>query len=84
MERVTLRILFFAASKDLAGVSQSTLEVPSRISFEALKEKVCENFNLQIIAGNFILAVNQNYFDDGEIELKVGDELAVIPPLSAG
>lgn len=84
MERVKLKILFFASSKDLAGLNQSTLDLPSRISFEELKSKVCESFNLQIISNNIILAVNQNYFDSGEIELKDGDELAVIPPLSAG
>lgn len=84
MARVNLRILFFAASKELAGVNQSTLELPSKISFEELKLRVCETFNLQILANNIVLAVNQNYFESGEIELKDGDELAVIPPLSAG
>jgi molybdopterin converting factor subunit 1 len=84
MERVTIKVLFFAASKDLAGVNQSTLSLPSRISFDELKNKLCETFNLQILANNIVLAVNQNYFESGEIELKDGDELAVIPPLSAG
>ena len=71
MAQVTLKILFFAASKDLAGVNSSTLELPQKISFEDLKAKVCGKFNLEIIADNVVLAVNQNYFDSGEIELKV-------------
>lgn len=36
-KQVIIRVLFFAGSKDLAGLSETTLQVKSRISFEELK-----------------------------------------------
>ena len=85
MDLVDIKILFFAASKEIAGCSESTLKLNKVISFEDLKAIICSTFGLQSIANNFVLAVNQNYIESGSvIELSLGDEIAVIPPLSAG
>lgn len=84
MELVTIKVLFFAASKEISGLSESELRVKSKITYDELKKEICDNFGLQIIRENIILAVNQDYCDEGELVLKDNDELAVIPPLSAG
>lgn len=84
MDLVTIKVLFFAVSKEISGRSEAEIEVKSRISYNELKNLICETFNLQIIKQNIILAVNQDYCEEGDLVLKENDELAVIPPLSAG
>jgi len=84
MDLVTIKVLFFAVSKDISGKSEAELSVKSRISYIDLKEIICENFGLSLIRQNIILALNQDYCEEGDLVLKDNDELAVIPPLSAG
>lgn len=84
MGLVKVKVLFFAVSKEISGKSEAELSVESNISCSALKELICENFGLEIIKRNIILAVNQDYCDEGDLLLKENDEVAVIPPLSAG
>lgn len=82
--QVDIKVLFFAISRELAGKSESNIKVKSKISFEELKLQICNNFGLEVIKNNIVLAVNHNYVDSGDIILKNNDELAVIPPLSGG
>lgn len=84
MDLVTIKVLFFAVSKEISGKSESELQVKSKISYDELKQLICDTFGLEIIRQNIILAVNQDYCDEGELLLRDNDELAVIPPLSAG
>lgn len=84
MEVVTVKVLFFAVSKEISGQTEAEISVQSRISYSDLKQLICNKFGLEIIKQNIILAVNQDYCEEGELELKENDELAVIPPLSAG
>lgn len=84
-DQVVIRILFFAASKELAGIKETSLKVEKSISFERLKALIVNNYNLNTIANNFVLAVNQNYVEENQtLELSDHDEIAIIPPLSAG
>lgn len=84
MDLVTIKVLFFAVSKDISGKSEAELRVKSKISYIDLKEIICENFGLSLIKQNIILALNQDYCEEGDLVLTDNDELAVIPPLSAG
>lgn len=84
MDLVTIKVLFFAVSKEISGRNEGELQVKSNISYSELKNIICETFNLQIIKKNIILAVNQDYCEEGDLVLRENDELAVIPPLSAG
>lgn len=84
MDLVTVKVLFFAVSKDISGQSEAEFCVKSNISYSDLKDLICQNFGLNIIKQNIILAVNQDYCEEGDLVLKDNDELAVIPPLSAG
>lgn len=85
MDLVTVKVLFFAVSKDFSGKSEVDFRVKSKISYSDLKELICVNFGLEIIKQNIILAVNQDYCEEEDnLVLKDNDELAVIPPLSAG
>lgn len=84
MDRVTIKVLFFAVSKDISGQSEAEFNVKPRISYADLKELICQSFGLEIIKQNIILALNQDYCEEGDLVLRDNDELAVIPPLSAG
>lgn len=84
MELVTVKVLFFAVSKEISGQTEAEISVQSKISYADLKRQICDKFGLNIIKHNIILAVNQDYCEEGDLELKNNDELAVIPPLSAG
>jgi molybdopterin converting factor subunit 1 len=84
MDQVDVKVLLFASAKELAGQSEAIVRIQSIISYEELKNKICEEFNLENIRNNFILAVNQDFVESGLVELKNNDELAVIPPLSGG
>lgn len=82
--QVDVKVLFFAISRELAGKSESSIKVNSRISFEELKLQICNTFGLEVIKNNIVLAINHEYVEGGDIVLKNNDELAVIPPLSGG
>lgn len=84
MDQVTVKVLLFAVSKEISGQTEAELVVQSKISYGDLKRLICDKFGLNIIKHNIILAVNQDYCEEGELELKNNDELAIIPPLSAG
>ncbi|CAG0919008.1 unnamed protein product [Notodromas monacha] len=83
-----VRVVFFAAAKELVGCREASLSVPSRLSFSELKDILLEKYEaLKILESNFILAKNQEYLDfegDALVVFKSGDELAVIPPISGG
>ncbi|KAG5672133.1 hypothetical protein PVAND_002287 [Polypedilum vanderplanki] len=81
---VNIKVLFFAIAREIVGTSQSNIKVKSKISFEDLKLYICEVFGLNTIKSNIVLAINQEYVESGDIELKNNDELAIIPPLSGG
>lgn len=86
-EEVSIVILFFAKSRELAGISESVLQLQLReIKCSDLLDKICNQYNLTIIKDNIILALNGEYCDNlNEIlVLRNGDELAIIPPISGG
>lgn len=80
-----ITVLFFAKAKDLSGVSESSLRIQTEISYSELKAIICEKFGLEIIKDNFLLALNEVYCDEeDQLVIKNSDQLAIIPPLSAG
>lgn len=82
---VDITVLFFAKAKDLSGVRKSNLRVKTKISYAELKRIVCEQFGLEIIKDNFLLALNEVYCgEEDQLVIKNKDELAIVPPLSAG
>ncbi|XP_047033472.1 molybdopterin synthase sulfur carrier subunit-like isoform X2 [Helicoverpa zea] len=82
---VTVKLLFFARSKELAGTKESTIRLPSKISYSKLLNTICDNYNLQTIKDNILLAKNEEVCDeDIDIDIKEKDSIAVIPPISGG
>ncbi|CAH0728614.1 unnamed protein product, partial [Brenthis ino] len=82
---VPVKLLFFAHSKELAGIKETTVHLPTKISYEQLLNFIVEHFNLETIKSNILLAKNEEVCSDIEvIELRESDNIAVIPPLSGG
>ncbi|XP_022256299.1 molybdopterin synthase sulfur carrier subunit-like [Limulus polyphemus] len=84
---VKVKLLFFAKARELVGVTETGLVVPNGLyTQKKLLSIIVETFPvLCSIQGNFIVALNEECMDQSQsIELKEGDQLAVIPPLSGG
>ncbi|XP_071493513.1 uncharacterized protein [Diadema antillarum] len=81
-----VKLLFFAKSREFAGVKEDTIKVPLHLSHEELITAITDKFpRLLPIRDTLVLAVNQEYVsDEGQLTLCEGDEVAVIPPLSGG
>ncbi|XP_001812142.1 molybdopterin synthase sulfur carrier subunit [Tribolium castaneum] len=83
---VTVKVLFFAKSREIVGQKSAELDLPSPISYKKLLETLVGTYFLAEIAQNIILSLNEEFCDveSVEIVLKQGDEVAIIPPLSGG
>jgi molybdopterin synthase catalytic subunit len=81
-----VKCLFFAASRDVTGVQEKELTIADGTKTDALIAHLIEQFpGLGPIFQSAVLAVNQDYTDpESPVELKEGDEIAVIPPISGG
>lgn len=85
MTEVNITILFFAKAREIVGKSEAILRVSKNVSCNHLLDEIVEEFQLQSIKNNVILAYNQEFCDlSAVLELKEGDEIAVVPPLSGG
>jgi molybdopterin converting factor subunit 1 len=79
-------VLYFARSREVTGQSEESLELPAGATTRQLAARLTERHpGLASVLRACVFAVNQEYvrLEDG-VELKEGDEVAVIPPLSGG
>lgn len=83
---MTVRILFFAKARELAGHSECNEIISANILCGELFDHICCAHNLKAIKESIIIALNGDYCDDPSalLSLKAGDELAIIPPISGG
>jgi len=81
---MTLRILYFATMRDLAGVREETISLPDGLRVKDLKSLLGGKHPQLIKAFNSaIFAVNREFALDDH-PLKEGDEVAIFPPVSGG
>jgi len=88
-DTITIKILFFAQARECTKLRESSINFEQKhIKAKALFAKVLEQFpGLKPLEKCIILAKNKTYLDfdsDEDILLRSEDELAVIPPISAG
>ncbi|XP_060617460.2 molybdopterin synthase sulfur carrier subunit [Anolis sagrei] len=82
-----VEVLYFARSAELAGVRTETISVPQHItSLQLWEEIVKKHPSLAAIQDQVVFAVRQEYVLLGEqlLDLRSGDEVAIIPPISGG
>ena len=84
--RVRVRVLFFGAARDAAaGADEVKLALtPPATARTAFAEILAAYPELQRFGRSLLFAVNQEYVQDADGEVKDGDELAVFPPVSGG
>lgn len=82
---VSVKLLFFARSKELAGTREATIRLPSKIGYKKLLNIISESYNLQSIKDHILLAKNEIVCEeDTDIDIRERDSIAVIPPISGG
>ena len=79
-----VRVLFFGILKDVAGRSSDVLTLPD----QATAADVIEHYDarmagLHAMLSSIAISVNQEYAT-ADIQLRAGDEVALLPPVSGG
>lgn len=83
----TFKLLYFASASDYTSLSSEHLPAPLKVSqlFELLEEKYA-GMKEKVLC-SCMVTVNLEYVDleeGGEREIRAGDEVAIIPPVSSG
>ena len=79
-----VRVLFFGMLKDIVGSASEPLEVRNGATLRDVVAHYEERFpKLREMAGSIAMAVNSEY-SGPEGNLKSGDEVALLPPVSGG
>ncbi|EFN57367.1 hypothetical protein CHLNCDRAFT_142748 [Chlorella variabilis] len=83
---VDVTVLFFARSRELSGTSEARISLQPGSTTKTLMQQLLSQYpQLEELQGNFVFSLNQEYLGvDEEQQLKSGDEVAVIPPISGG
>ena len=81
---LSLTVLLFAAARDLARADAATVTLAPGATVADLRAALARDFPaLAALLAKSALAVNHDFAEDDRV-LVVGDEVAVIPPVSGG
>jgi molybdopterin converting factor subunit 1 len=84
MQAMTVRLLFFAVLRDIAGTDQRELALPEGTTAREVWQSLRTEFSkLADYTAPPMTAVNESYADP-DVVLRDGDELAFIPPVAGG
>ena len=86
-EKVKVSVLFFAKVREITNENSIDIEFTSKQKLSDIINQIIELYpSLKQLQNNLIIALNQNYIDNLEetLNLKEGDEIALIPPISGG
>lgn len=78
-----ITVLAFGIAKDIFGATSIEIELPEGSNAGRLKATLEERFPGLKKMASYLLAVNNEYAKD-ESDIKTGDEIALIPPVSGG
>jgi MoaE-MoaD fusion protein len=79
-----VRVLFFGLLKDVAGRSAQDIEVAAPATLGTVFDRFAQQYpRLREMAGSIVLARNHE-FADRAAEVREGDEIAFLPPVSGG
>ena len=79
-----IKVLFFASCREISGVTSADVHLGETATTTDLMTELIELYPaLSQREGDLKLAVNQAYITT-ETNLKEGDEVALLPPISGG
>jgi molybdopterin synthase catalytic subunit len=79
-----IKVLFFATLKEVAGSTQTVIELPEKATVADLKIHLTERIpNIKDALPNAVVSVNQDYAED-DVVIPDGAEIAIFPPVSGG
>jgi len=79
-----IKIKFYAVCRDLTNADECQIEISGKISKDELWKKLIKLYpSLEKIAKSTAIAVNNMYIS-GDLDLKEGDKISLIPPVSGG
>jgi len=79
-----VHVLFFGLIRDITAKPFADFELSEAATLETLRHKLYERFPKLKNQTTFKYAVNNEYCLDEKQQLKQGDEIALIPPVSGG
>ncbi len=91
--KIEIKILYFAKVKEILKKSMDIIHLDTnqwKLKAEEIFNIIIEKniqfaSQLKLVFINTLISLNDEYVEnDSEIKLKNGDELSVIPPISAG
>ncbi len=81
---MNVRVRLFARYRELAGTSEMDLDVPANSTARDVFDCVAERYPaMQPMRASTLMAVDAEYVKP-ETELRDGEELALMPPVSGG
>jgi molybdopterin converting factor subunit 1 len=80
---MTITVLLFASYADLFGARSLQIELPTGATVRELVRALTAMPGASRLPTRPLVAVNQGYAADSTV-LKLGDEVAVIPPVAGG
>ena len=79
-----VRVRYFAAHKEVAGLSEETVEVPDGTTVGELVGHLVElHPDLEGLRRDTVVSVNRGVGSEGTV-LKDGDDVALFPPIQGG
>ena len=84
IHEMQVRILFFATLKDIAGVRQIQIDLPSGTTVADLLTRLERDYpKMKGYRSVVLTAINEEYVDQASA-ISDGDEVAIFPPVSGG
>ena len=81
---MNIKVLFFASCRDLMGGSERAMTLAEGATVADLMSKIAsEKARFTEMLPSLMVSVNQEYVER-DAELREGDEVAFIPPVSGG
>ena len=79
-----VKVKLFASFREIVGKKEEEIEIDEGTTVKQLLEKYIERFpSLERYKDHIILSVNREYGAAG-LELREGDEVSFLPPVSGG
>jgi len=82
---IKIKVLFFASARESAGTGQVVIELhPPALASSLLRALTEEYPDLDIAGKKISVAVNKAYLGEEDVQLREGDEVALLPPIAGG